>query len=221
MAILQALSRLFGNLKQSGIIPPGLHTSRYYVLSPNSGTHDLMFFVCLAFPNLAIGPPYTRPPRSCAWLQVDTLTELCLAFESTISRESIIAALTASNHDATSAAQLLLDPGPANSRERREGRRSRLYRGVAQRERKARPLRTDGSLPTATLLGATCGVDHKAGALGGRGWEEEEEDAEGEEEEEMDEGLSSEEYRTRANAAAEEMKAWFQKAAEAFTKGGR
>ncbi|CAM9517294.1 unnamed protein product [Ectocarpus fasciculatus] len=153
--------------------------------------------------------------------QVDTLTELCLAFEATISRETIIAALTASDHDATSAAQLLLDPGPANSRERREGRRSRLYRGVAQRERKARPLRSDGSLPTATLLGATCGVDHKAGALGGRGWEEEEEDAEGEEEEEMDEGLSSEEYRTRANAAAEEMKAWFQKAAEAFTRGGR
>ncbi|CAN0303870.1 unnamed protein product, partial [Ectocarpus sp. 8 AP-2014] len=152
--------------------------------------------------------------------QVDTLTELCLAFEATISRETIIAALTASNHDATSAAQLLLDPGPANPRERGEGRRSHRYRGVAQRERKARPPRSDGCLPTATLLGATCGVDHRAGALGERGWEEE--DAEGEEEEEEgDEGLTSEEYRTRANAAAEQMKAWFQKAAEAFTRGGR
>lgn len=145
-----------------------------------------------------------------------------MAFEETISRETIIAALTASNHDATSAAQLLLDPGPANSRERCEGRRSRRYRGVAQRERKARPPRSDGCLPTATLLGATCDVDHRAGALGGTGWEEEEEDAEGEdEEEEGDEGLTSEEYRTRANAAAEEMKAWFHKAAEAFTRGGR
>ncbi|CAM9260119.1 unnamed protein product [Ectocarpus sp. 12 AP-2014] len=154
--------------------------------------------------------------------QVDTLTELCLAFEATISRETIVAALTASNHDATSAAQLLLDPGPANPRERGEGGRSRRYRGVAQRERKARPPRSDDSLPTATLLGATCGVDHRAGALGEREWEEE--DAEGEdeeEEEEGDEGLTSEEYRTRANAAAEQMKAWFQKAAEAFTRGGR
>ncbi|CAM9785592.1 unnamed protein product [Ectocarpus sp. 4 AP-2014] len=152
--------------------------------------------------------------------QVDTLTELCLAFEATISRESIIAALTASNHDATSAAQLLLDPGPANPRERGEGRRSRRYRGVAQRERKARPPRSDDSLPTATLLGATCGVDHRAGALGEREWEEEDAECEGEEEKE-DEGLTSEEYRTRANAAAEQMKAWFQKAAEAFTRGGR
>ncbi|CBJ25871.1 conserved unknown protein [Ectocarpus siliculosus] len=153
--------------------------------------------------------------------QVDTLTELCLAFEATISRETIIAALTASNHDATSAAQLLLDPGPANPRERGEGRRSRRYGGVAQRERKARPPRYDGCLPTATLLGATCGVDHRAGALGERGWEEEDAEGEEEEEEEGDEGLTSEEYRTRANAAAELMKAWFQKAAEAFTRGGR
>ncbi|CAB1110131.1 unnamed protein product [Ectocarpus sp. CCAP 1310/34] len=156
--------------------------------------------------------------------QVDTLTELCLAFEATISRETIIAALTASDHDATSAAQLLLDPRPANPRERGEGRRSRPHRGVAQRERKARPPRSDDSLPTATSLGATCGVDHRAGALSERQWEEE--DAEGEEEEEEeeeegDEGLTSEEYRTRANAAAEQMKAWFQKAAEAFIRGGR
>ncbi|CAM9526160.1 unnamed protein product [Pylaiella littoralis] len=174
--------------------------------------------------------------------QIETLTELCLAFEGLVPREGVIAALTASGHDATAAAQLLLDPAPDSQREQGvawEGGRRRSSRSSSSsssrgrngrnRERgrvaapKQRELRTSGKLVAASLIGATC---ERAGGVGGRGrqsagegWREE--DEEEEEEEKEDEGLTSEEYRTRATDAAEEMRAWFRKAAEAFTRGGR
>lgn len=68
------------------------------------------------------------------------------------------------------------------------------------------------------LLGATCG-DKYRGLHKGGGSDDGEEGCD--EEEEGDEGADSEEYRGQADAAAEEMKTWFQKAAEAYTKGGR
>lgn len=160
--------------------------------------------------------------------KTEALTELCLAFEGIVPRESIIAALTACSHDATAAAQLLLDPAPEmhkqgssgrggrgrKSSKGKNGRHRERGRAAAQSERK-----TSCKYPATSLIGATC---DRAGGVGGRGrqsagegWGEEEEEEEG------DEGLHSEEYRTRANDAAEEMRAWFQKAAEAFTSGGR
>lgn len=169
-------------------------------------------------------------------LQIDTLSELCLAFEGTFPRETVIAALTASDHDPTSAAQLLLDPSPRARRKeagwgRGKGGRGRKKngwhgkgRGAPQRERKIQSkvggvATTAAGLSAASLLGTTCGADNRA--YGGRTEEDGDGGEAGEEEEEGDEGLSSEEYRAIANDAAEAMKAWFQKAAEAFTRGGR
>lgn len=166
---------------------------------------------------------------------METLTDLCLAFEGTYARENIIAALTASNHDATSAAQLLLDTEPSDQkpaagtgRGRKTSRRHQRFGTAAQRNRKLRAAVHGGYAggpAAATLLGATCGGEKRAGpvVVGGEGWASEEEDEEGgeREEQEGDEGLSSEEYRARANEAAEQMKTWFQKAAEAYTRGGR
>lgn len=160
------------------------------------------------------------------------MTDLCLAFGEAFPRESIIAALTASGHDATGAAQLLLDED-FQARRRREAvaagagprRAASGVGGGGGRRRRNRRFpggRSAAQLDRTQLLGATCGGDsRKAGVHGseeppGSGSGEEQE-----EEEEGDEGLGSEEYRARANEAAEEMKAWFQKAAEAYTRGGR
>lgn len=163
---------------------------------------------------------------------METLTDLCLAFEGTFTRENIIAALTASNHDATSAAQLLLDTAsplfdqePAEERGHKTSRRRHRFGAAAQRERKTRAAQNAYPVVSAaSLLGATCGGDKKTpgggGGGNGEGWGSGEE-REAEEEEEGDEGLSSDEYRARANDAAEQMKTWFQKAAEAYTRGGR
>ncbi len=165
--------------------------------------------------------PAGRPAR-----QAETLTDLCLAFGEAFPRERIIAALTASGHDATGAAQLLLDED-FKARQRREAvaagtgpRRAESGGGGGRRRRNRRfpGGRAAAQLDRKQLLGATCGGDRKAGV---HGEEEGESGEEQEEEEEGDEGLSSEEYRALANEAAEEMKAWFQKAAEAYTKGGR
>lgn len=78
----------------------------------------------------------------------------------------------------------------------------------------------------ATALGSTCGEqDRRARGATGEGGDspggddgtaEEELEEEGD-----DDGATAEEYRWRANAAAQEMKRWFQKAAEAFARGGR
>ncbi|CAM9708945.1 unnamed protein product [Scytosiphon promiscuus] len=168
--------------------------------------------------------------------QIDTLTELCLAFEEIFPRETIIAALAASNHEPTSAAQLLLDPLPRSRRRgagwgrgkggrgRKKNSRHGSGRGAPQRERKMQPnfdgVGTSGAgLSAVSLLGVTCGADKRASGVGA--WQEGAGAGTGAEEEEGDEGLSSEEYRAIANDAAEAMKAWFQKAAEAFTRGGR
>ncbi|CAN0104841.1 unnamed protein product [Laminaria digitata] len=149
-----------------------------------------------------------------------TLTELCLAFEET-PRESVVVALTASNHDPSAAAQLLLElqeaPGGRGGRRRwprKEGQRAgkRGRGGGARRDR------------TRALLGVGGGRSGGGGGGGderGRGGGNAEEEGAEEEEEDGDQGLTSEEYRALADEAAEEMKAWFQKAAEAFTKGGR
>lgn len=135
-------------------------------------------------------------------------------------REEVVAALVSANYDPGEAAQVLLE----TSEEIPMGVNMALHSGQGgnKRRRAARRVQTRAvqSAGTASsLLGVTCGDRSRLGKEGDGGGSKEMEDEVSEEE--GDERLSSEIYRARAAAAAEDMKNWFQKAAEAFTKGGR
>lgn len=189
---------------------------------------------------------------------MDALTELCLAFEGT-ARERVVAALAASNHDPSSAAQLLLETSDSRhtgdardtinssssnscrrqtqkvrASSRGNGKQSRARHTRRFENMRAQPRQQQAGLigrPAASSLpGSTCGFKAAAVAVthissrDGKEGEEflcEEGGAGEEEEEQDDERLTSEEYRARANEAAEDMKHWFKKAAEAFKRSGR
>lgn len=111
------------------------------------------------------------------------------------------------------------------------GKRRATSAATMRRREKARlrALQRPGLTGVAALRGASCGGeragfhirDGGTGDVEGGGGVGQLDGDRGQEEEEGDEGLSSVEYRARADEAAEEMKAWFHKAAEAFTQGGR
>lgn len=136
-------------------------------------------------------------------------------------REEVVAALVSANYDPGEAAQVLLETSEeipmGGDMALRSGQGGKKRRRAARRDH-SRAVQSVGT--ASSLLGVTCGDRSRLGkdesdGGGGKGREDDVS------EEEVDERLSSEIYRARAAAAAEDMKNWFQKAAEAFTKGGR
>lgn len=145
-----------------------------------------------------------------------------------------MAALVATEYNPLSAAQLLLETQERDDRRHKEqlaltsagstGGKKRSNKKASQQHRKrtTRILQQQQQAGAEISLGSTC-ANRRAGKGGRATWgaPEDEGGLDDREEEEGDEGLSSDEYRTRADAAAMEMKVCFQKAAEAFTRGGR
>lgn len=164
-------------------------------------------------------PAHLIPGFLCVDYKLDALTELCLAFEER-PREEVVAALVSANYNPGEAAQVLLETSEeipmGGNMALHSGQGGRKRRRAARRDQK-RAVQSVGT--ASSLLGVTCGDRSRLGKAKNDGGGVEREDVVSEEE--GDERLSSEIYRARAAAAAEDMKNWFHKAAEAFTKGGR
>lgn len=174
-------------------------------------------------------------------VKMDALTELSIAFDGEVEREQIVAALVASDMDPVSAAQVLLGiedvQEDAQDGQVRHPARNTSGGGKRRRNKKAaRNLQKHGMQSSlqqqqhvttvGKRVGSTCADiarERYRGAWGAAAAEDGEDRVavDEREEEDGDEGLTSEEYRARADAAAEHMKEWFQKAARAFTRGGR
>lgn len=179
---------------------------------------------------------FPSPPSDT---KIDALTELSITFEGVFERDRIVAALVASDHNSSAAALHLLES--QEDEERSDSQQQVLPQSSKQlhqisagsgrsglgaknkQKKKMQGRRRNGTHHQPHQLGSTC-VDTnwfgKAAGGGDAAGGDVQEEVGRLEEEEGDDGASSKEYRARADAVAQEMKTWFQRAAHAFVQGG-